>query len=644
MNAPEFDQTIMKMTTNKNIFEQSTWPIALIIIMLGLIGVFVNGLKQGYDEKLARATTDSQNMARVLEEHANSVVQKTDILLKHIADEIVPNNGEKKHTSEETHAYLKKLQESVPETFRIRVIQSDGYNLASSLKENNSPLYYGDRSYFIRHRDNPSLGLDISEPIIGRTHPGWQIMLSRRLNYADGSFAGIISSGIALSYFEDFFSTLDLGENSNITLLSKDLYVITRFPISESQRLKSVRGGPISAALQENPVKGTISGKSSVDGVERIFSYRQVGNLPLIVVVGLSKQDVLAEWRRNALIESAVMIALLVAIGLLSRDLMRHYKKEQESKNQLREITSTLGEGVYVLDKDGRVTFVNPEAERLLGWDKAELIGKNGHETFHYKRTDGTPIPTQACPVHQAVLTGKTYHALNDNLVRKDGTIIPVSIVSSPIIRDGEVTGSVAAFQDITLRLKAEEKIRQLAFYDTLTDLPNRRLLLDRLNQALSHAERHQRSLAVMFMDIDHFKNINDTLGHDIGDELLKVVAARLNTCVRSEDTIARQGGDEFVIVLSEISNPQSAAIVAEKIIETLRLPISIQSHELQITCSIGIAVYPVQGTDDAVALMKKADIAMYAVKETGRNGYRFSQDKPDSIRSANDVLAKSRL
>jgi diguanylate cyclase (GGDEF)-like protein/PAS domain S-box-containing protein len=627
MNAPEFDPTNYKMTTNKNIFQQSTWPVALIIIMLGLIGVFVNGLKQGYDEKLARATTDSQNMARVLEEHANSVIQKTDILLIHIAGEIVPKNGEKKHASDKTHAYLKKLQESVPEIFRLRIIQSDGYNLASSLKENDSPLYYGDRSYFTRHRDNPSLGLDISEPIIGRTHPGWQIMLSRRLNYADGSFAGIVSSGIALSYFEDFFSTLDMGENSNITLLSKDLYVITRFPISESQRLKSVRGGPISAALQENPVKGTISGKSTVDGIERIFSYRQVGNLPLIVVVGLSKQDVLAEWRRNALIEGTIMIALLAAIGLLSRSLMRHYKNEQESKNQLREITSTLGEGVYVLDKDGRVTFVNPEAERLLGWSRAELLGKNGHETFHYKRTDGTLIPTQDCPVHQAILTGKTYHALNDHLVRNDGTIIPVSIVSSPILREGEVTGSVAAFQDITLRLKAEEKIRQLAFYDTLTDLPNRRLLLDRLNQALAHAERHQRSLAVMFMDIDHFKNINDTLGHDIGDELLKVMAARLNTCVRSEDTIARQGGDEFVVVLSEIGNPQDAAIVAEKIIKTLGQPISIKGHELQITCSIGIVVYPAQGTDDAVVLMKKADIAMYAVKEAGRNGYRFFQD-----------------
>lgn len=279
------------------------------------------------------------------------------------------------------------------------------------------------------------------------------------------------------------------------------------------------------------------------------------------------------------------------------------------------------------MDKDGRVTFVNPEAERLLGWSRAELLGKNGHETFHYMRTDGTLIPTQDCPVHQAILTGKTYHALNDHLVRKDGTIIPVSIVSSPIIRDGEVTGSVAAFQDITLRLKAEEKIRQLAFYDTLTDLPNRRLLLDRLDQALSHAERHQRSLAVMFMDIDHFKNVNDTLGHDVGDELLKVMAARLNTCVRSEDTIARQGGDEFVVVLSEIGNPQDAAIVAEKIIETLRQPISIKGHELQVTCSIGIAVYPAQGTDDAVVLMKKADIAMYAVKEAGRNGYRFFQD-----------------
>ncbi|MDP2827895.1 MAG: PAS domain S-box protein [Sulfuricellaceae bacterium] len=449
------------MTVIKKIKHNRIWIIAFLVIIPGLIGLYVNGLKQGYDEKLARAATDSQNMARVLEEQINSVVQKTDILLQHAAGEIVLQRVKKLQANEESHAYLKMLKASIPEIFRIRIIQSDGYSLASSLEENAARPFYGDRAYFIRHRDNPALGLDISEPIIGRTHKGWQIMLSRRLDYADGSFAGIVSSVLALSYFENFFSTLDLGKDSDITLLSADLHVITRFPISESQRMKSVRGGPIDAALQINPSKGTTSGKSSVDGTDRIYSYRQVGNLPLIVVVGLSRQEVLAEWRRAALIDGAVILALLVAIGWLTFSLMRRYKLEQDGKDQLREITSTLGEGIYVLDRDGRVTFMNPEAERLLGWTQAELLGRRGHETFHYKRVNGTPISAHACPVLQTLLTGQSNHAINDNLVRKDGTTIPVSIISSPIIRDGEVVGSVASFQDITPRLEVEKALRE---------------------------------------------------------------------------------------------------------------------------------------------------------------------------------------
>jgi diguanylate cyclase (GGDEF)-like protein len=171
---------------------------------------------------------------------------------------------------------------------------------------------------------------------------------------------------------------------------------------------------------------------------------------------------------------------------------------------------------------------------------------------------------------------------------------------------------------------RSEEQVRQLAYYDTLTELPNRRVLLDRLNQALSQARRHHCSMAILFLDLDRFKHINDTLGHDVGDELLRQVARRLTTCVRSADTVSRSGGDEFIIVLSEIMQPDDAARVAEKVIEVLTAPVVVGEHKLQVTTSIGIAVYPVDGMDDMQALMKKADRAMYAAKDGGRNTYRY--------------------
>lgn len=189
---------------------------------------------------------------------------------------------------------------------------------------------------------------------------------------------------------------------------------------------------------------------------------------------------------------------------------------------------------------------------------------------------------------------------------------------------NGQAVRAIGTNLDITMHKAAEEQIRRLAYYDTLTGLPNRRLLEDRLNQALSQCKRFKRSLAVMFLDLDHFKNINDSLGHAAGDELLKEVGTRLTGCVRIGDTVSRQGGDEFVIVLAEIRHASDAPGVAEKIFKALETPVRIDDHEVIVTTSIGICVYPVNGADDAQELLKKADNALYAAKKAGRNKYCF--------------------
>ena len=200
---------------------------------------------------------------------------------------------------------------------------------------------------------------------------------------------------------------------------------------------------------------------------------------------------------------------------------------------------------------------------------------------------------------------------------------------------DGRAVRAIGTNLDITDYKNAEEQIRLLAYYDNLTELPNRRLLLDRLTQALSQAKRFGRALAIMFLDLDNFKTINDTLGHEAGDELLKEVASRLAGSVRVGDTVSRQGGDEFVIVLPEIAQASDAAGVATKIAEALRRPVHVAGQELYVTGSIGISVHPVDGDDDAQELMKKAYIAMYAAKKAGRDTYRFF----DEVDAAHGVV-----
>ena len=190
--------------------------------------------------------------------------------------------------------------------------------------------------------------------------------------------------------------------------------------------------------------------------------------------------------------------------------------------------------------------------------------------------------------------------------------------------QQGRSVRAIGTNLDITARKVSEEQIRQLAYYDSLTGLPNRRMLLDRLNLALAQARRGARPLAVMFLDLDNFKTVNDTFGHDAGDNLLKEVAARLGPCIRAGDTLSRQGGDEFVIVLTEMHEPADAPAVAEKIFAALSTPIHVAEHTILVTTSIGISLFPARGTDDAIALLKKADSAMYEAKNAGRNGYRF--------------------
>ncbi|OIP13481.1 MAG: hypothetical protein AUK53_06375 [Betaproteobacteria bacterium CG2_30_59_46] len=327
--------------------------------------------------------------------------------------------------------------------------------------------------------------------------------------------------------------------------------------------------------------------------------------------------EVSVHGRRTAIMGKPAVIGMLLDVT----EQHRAIAALSDSETMLREITTMMGEAVYALDRDGHVIFINPAAEQLLGWSEEELLGRHGHEAFHYKRPDGSPFPRQECPVFKTIHSGHTYRSEEDFMVRKDGSFLPVTIVSTPLLREGEIVGSVAAFHDITERKQAMKRIQYLAHYDALTGLPNRRLLEDRFEQALVRAKRNHRSLAVMFLDLDHFKQVNDTLGHDQGDELLKAVAQRLTASVRQEDTVSRLGGDEFVVVLPEITGVGDAEIVAQKIVEVIRSPVKLERQELHITTSVGLAVYPQDG-EDIVSLMKNADSAMYRAKESGRDRY----------------------
>ena len=302
----------------------------------------------------------------------------------------------------------------------------------------------------------------------------------------------------------------------------------------------------------------------------------------------------------------------------------------QESEERFRKTLEHAPVGIGVASVDGRFVVVNRSLCELLGYSREELLQMTLFDITH---PDDKKITRENV---KKLLDGDiNSYQLEKLYLCKDGQPVWVQVTAS-LLRDG--TGAPLNFigqvEDITERKRSQDEIRQLAYYDVLTGLPNRRLLLDRLNQAMAQVQRYQRSLAVMFLDLDRFKEINDTLGHDVGDELLNTVAERLSTCVRGGDTVSRLGGDEFVIILSEIALPQDVAQVAEKILELLCESVIIRGRKLTITTSIGIAIYTVDSADDAMGLIKKADIAMYQAKEAGRNRFQFFSEADGNIES----------
>lgn len=291
------------------------------------------------------------------------------------------------------------------------------------------------------------------------------------------------------------------------------------------------------------------------------------------------------------------------------------------------DLLTSLSEGVYGVDPHGRCTFVNHAALEILGFTREEVLGCDQHLAFHHHYPDGREYPGAECPVSKTVRDGQPRHT-EEVFFHKSGRPVPVRIGVQPIWQDGTVHGAVVAFQDISEQQAAEARIREMALHDALTGLPNRRLLNDRLAQAMARGERLTRSVAVLFLDLDGFKPVNDACGHDAGDVVLIEVGRRLAAGVRAVDTVARLAGDEFVVVLADLPGAADAEVIAAKLVAAMAVPVVEGERQHRITASIGIALWPVhgQGVED---LLRVADQGMYAAKKAGKNGWQWGAPLP---------------
>jgi len=349
--------------------------------------------------------------------------------------------------------------------------------------------------------------------------------------------------------------------------------------------------------------------------------------VPLVVLTGLDDEALagraLQEGAQDYLIKGEIETrglrrALRYAVERKAMEEALFAEKERA------EVTlKCIGDAVACTDISGKITFLNLVAEKMLGWTWQEAAGQPLAEIFRIlDATSREPIPN---PMEMAVRQNRTVHLpSNCILLRRDGFEIPIEDSVAPIHdREGRASGAVIVFHDVSASRALALQMAHSAQHDFLTGLPNRMLLNDRISQAISLAPRHMKKVVVLFLDLDGFKHINDSLGHPVGDKLLQSVAERLVDCVRGSDTVSRQGGDEFVVLLSEVEQADDAAITARRMLQAVAEPHSIDQHDLHVTTSIGVSVYPDDGLD-AETLIKNADTAMYQAKENGRQSYQF--------------------
>ncbi len=417
--------------------------------------------------------------------------------------------------------------------------------------------------------------------------------------------------------------------------------------------------GDKSGQLSSPPVgeyAGQVAGARTMKRFSANGQEYATGNFPLldqggrlIGHVGITLDVSRQVQERWALIEAFVLLFVCTGtlffflfrryLGRMERRIFASYQSLEQEINErekmavsLRKLSSAVeqsGSAVMITDKYGHIEYVNPKFSEVTGYQLAEIKSK----TPSFLRSEITSTDTHK-NLWSTILAGEPWVGDLRNR-RKNGELYWNHLSIAPIVQtSGEITNFVATSEDITQMKNAQEEMERLAFFDILTNLPNRRLFRDRLQRTLSALRRSGDHAALMFLDLDQFKRINDTFGHDAGDTLLCEVATRLKDIVRDNDTIARLGGDEFTILVQQVKGLTAARKVAQKILGVLRMPFVLAGREVNVTTSIGITLIPEDGRDTGV-LMKNADLAMYEAKERGRNNFQFF------TKSMNDEVAR---
>ncbi len=586
---------------------------ASLLVLASLLTVIFG---QTRESALAQSQAGLDGTAYVLNRQIAQTFAKIDVVLRLVARDYPRFSA---LPGAAANAELKALLDTIPESQSLRIVDATGrfrFDASGSLPQ----VDISDRAYFRQHQSDPKSGLVFSEPIFARITSNWVITLSRRLNNPDGSFAGHVQAAINAEDFSRLFAGINRPAAEEIIMLDRQRRVVARTALEPAA---------LGQAYEDLPALETDDGK--------LFSREAVGDYPFDIIVISSRDEALKTWREKILAYGISIFFLMLLLVVLLYFWSRNYNQActiasalsqafDDAEHQARELLDSVPDPAWLRDRNGVFVAVNAAYLRFCGKSRAEVIGKKVYDVW----------PARMAAIfsardEQILASGEAIQAEGSHPTA-GGTMRHYEYELTPLHdKSGGISGVAGFARDVTERQEAADRILFLLGHDTLTTLPNRLALQSTMAHAVAEGRSRNTLIALLLLDLDHFKGLNDTLGPGVGDRILFEVAGRLKESVQEKDTVSRQSGDEFAILINDCGNVSMVALIAERLLASIRRPLLLDGHDIALSACIGISIYPEDG-DDVEALLKNADTALHAAKAVGRDSYRFFEAEMNSV------------